>query len=246
MVKRSLFSFFIFTMMLSLFAGCSVEDGEAQYRTLGFVQENDELGLVIASREGIFLAPELQGKDCVGQCVNAFFKVDYDNQPNKEYITASAIEYTIIEESSYVQRSGTQVSSTFNRAISGVTPYTHLNYGGKVIFQVSQTGDSFDYKLTCNTDSADLSTRKYFMYLQASRPVKTAETNKTTTANTVFDLNDFISRHGKDTVVIDSYNNRHDIRVADFHLLYQSATKNDSIPTFKTYSSNAIRVSRYR
>lgn len=246
MLKQCLFNLLVLAIIFGFFTGCDVGDEEARYRTYAFVQDDKELGVVMASREGIFLAPELKGTPCVGECIDAFFKVDYNNQENGEYVTASDIQYTIIREDPYIYRSGTQLSSTYNQSMSGMTLYSHLNYEGKILLQTTQTGGQFNYRLTCNTDSADLATRKYYMYLQAARESAASTSTKQTTESVAFDLNDFITRHGKDTIVHDALGNAHKIRVADFYLRYQSSVKNDSIPVFKAYpvSTNTVRVAR--
>ena len=178
-----------------------------------------------------------------GDCVVAQFTIDYDNQPNDKYCTASVVNYKEVRRSmSYVRN--LIDPEEYTSPIEGLlwyiySPILQGNYFLKIYCKGIE--NTTDYQLLAGRDSVDVDTGVYDLYLLS----KIKNTSGSLVGdNHAFDMNPILNELGRDTVV--------KLNGAEIPFKYIAVNINylekmeNGVPVFKRANSLPLEIVTYR
>ena len=205
--KKFLFVSFLFALLIG-FSACDEGDNYDRtwdYAIIGGHNSSLDNHRTITVSNNIFAAPDLDNNKNLqtGDCVYLNYTVDYDNQPQKNYWTATNIIISEVFKQKLlsVLPNGNHVYNDYKVPFENISCSYSPNYRGKMFVRLAYQkakDEEVTYELFCN--SADVSeTGEINMYLRgkSNNPGTTQE--KSAFAETyVFDAYDFISTYGLD------------------------------------------------
>jgi|GEM_PF-5509218 len=258
-MKKSFFASIILCLGLVFTSCLSDEENYTYYKSLAVVYYHDYIGGIGISTNGqVYAAPELEGQGLqTGDCIYANYKVDYDNQPHKEYQTATEISYIKYDKhpfnrlSENMDLNNTDLVSAATLTVASnasVLPtemeLTSAQFRGNAFLTINHLGSEnikYDYNLYY---SPDLVTEQgvYNLYL-------TAKKNGTIEKRDLyypFDMNRLITECGRDSTVVYQGEN-YVYKYVRVNLNYPKVIDSDTgNPIYDKANSNPIVVAVYK
>ena len=210
MIRRNLF--FVLSVICSIcgLVSCNGRGGDfIEVVSYGIVNENPEMGgytlISTIATFGEIAMPEIPPTYRPGQCVLAFYTLDYDNQPSKDYTTATDVQILtpggisqsyarVVDE---VDKEDPEYDVVLKQVDFISTPYLR----GKVFFEIrydASKGQTLDYSLEC--DINDIDEKGYLnLYLRAKKTNEQTGDTVGTIDPFVFDAYSLLRNHGKDS-----------------------------------------------
>ena len=242
-IKKKLLFFSLLLGVLGIMVSCVAEgESKSTYRSPAVMSYNSMVdGLVMATPYGVVAAPSLQDLND-GDCISAFYTINYDSQPSNEYYTATDIQYQLLPKRIAIEKSGDMIDE-YNDSIMNVQLSMSPYFDGIVFIQTIQkgaNGQQYKFELICNPDSIDKNGINTVF-------LKSAKSNENTGGNTTeittleaFDLNPLIWTLGKDTVIQDQK-----FKILPLNLMYQVGER-DSAPIYRQFENKAIEIIVFR
>lgn len=230
MAKRLLKHSALFLLLSLILFSCLEEGGNyTQATAFGIMKKVKGIdGLAFSSTEGVFSAPSLNGLD-EGTGLFAEIKVDWDNQPSQEYITANVLNYVEMKNLEY-RTDG--LDEDYGLYIEGLSIVNNICLWGRLFLEPKYTGrimQAVDFNVFYEKDS--IGENGYpILYLKGKRGGPVPGEEETLFYEGSVDLNKFIKAHKRDTVVDDRTYTK-----ASFYLKYQVSKDSDNNPIYHYY-----------
>ncbi|GHT41291.1 hypothetical protein FACS189437_08010 [Bacteroidia bacterium] len=204
--------------------------------------------LVITGDE--FSAPSLSSELQPGDCVYANLTLDLDNQPVKEYLTATNITYIQIDKSIAAIRDTAIVEEFF--PVDAILPIEnmlpedyHPLLNGKIFLWTAHKASAkqeITYTMIVQRNDVSSDKKATDVYVIAKKEGSVSGTGSTSIQNLhAFDILNAISALGQDTILKSSSGEVH-LRELKVNLKYCSGVK-DGAPVYTDYKSSSTPLS---
>jgi hypothetical protein len=210
MIRKNLFFVLLAICSICGLVSCNGRGGDfIEVVSYGIVNENPEMGgytlISTIATFGEMAVPEIPPTYRPGQCVLAFYTLDYDNQPSKDYITATDVQILtpggISQSYARVVDEVDKEDPEYNVVLKQVDFVSTSHLRGKVFFEIrydAPKGQTLDYSLEC--DINDIDKNGYLnLYLRAKKTNEQTGDTVGTIDPFVFDAYSLLRNHGKDS-----------------------------------------------
>lgn len=226
MIRKNLF-FILSIVALSLgFTACLDGNNEITYRSFAVVDYNPNMkGATILTPNGELATSGLPSSLVIGDCVYAYYTIDYDNQPSSNYFTATDLQ---IPEGCVFDQTPIDIQElpldlndpSYNTEFTQVAPHTLYVFRGKIFFEFNYktySKQQLTYSLACNTE--ELAEKGSInLYLRGTRTGEKIGSEIATSGLHVFDAYNLIKFYGKDST--DPNDNSFKYKYLDVYIKY--------------------------
>ena len=159
-----------------------------------------------------------------GDCVFAYFTIDFDNQPSENYYTVT--NFQILSGGAVPSASLEIVSELdkndpiYNGVMKDVLAASYYDFRGKIIFEIyydAYKEQKYSYSLICNPEDMDGSGVRT-AYLRAVTLGPESQYKESKADPFVFDAYELIKNYGKDS--IDAGNSKYKYKYLDLYIKY--------------------------
>jgi hypothetical protein len=253
MKKLISISLFLVAIAVSLVSCLKMDGGEnsTSYSTVAVVSYNlNKGGSTLLTSGGEFGAPEIASAADLkpGDCIYAQITLDFDNQPFKEYITATKITYLPVDQSIVdIRDEEPAVDSILPiKAITGHEYHPILK--GKLFLQMAHdvsTKQEITYIMTALNNDVASDKKTTDVYLIAKKEGTASGSSTPIKKLHAFDILNAINILGKDTIVKASAV-EYPVKELNVNLKYCSDVK-DGMPVYTDYTpSTPLNIAIYR
>lgn len=187
------------------FTGC-FEDGDnaSTYRTIAVVGNKSTMGgKTLLTSDGEFASSTIASSPTLNyrDCIYVEFKINFDDQPSKDYFTATEVNVLGLIDNydvDFVNEEGSDLYADYDMTFEEVFCATNIHYDGQVFiekyYKMDKTTEA-DFVMYCDPDNKD-SDGVYTVYVVGKyekEPVGTSLGNNITS----FDFLNFVRMHGK-------------------------------------------------
>ena len=196
-------------------------------------------GSTIATPFGILSAPSINDcfpDDCV---LLKEFTVDFDNQPSKNYLTATNISKEKVDMSYFIQTNSFDIGD-HTLPITSLEGVSSEFYHGKIFILALTKDKTPNLRMVYNTEEEEMNgVKNLYLLAQASSSTQNSTDYSTLTA---IDLLDFIYLQGRDTTItVSGSSEKAEYKYAKVNIKYISSISGD-IPTFKDATADPFMI----
>ena len=248
MLKRSLF--FILSSICLAMSLPSCIDGDNEISAVGYaiINNNPEKGgMTMTLIDGEVAIPGTEAQVSVGDCVYVYYTINRDNQPHKDYYTATNVQFlakTSQRYSTEVKGEDLENDAFYDGVIDGLGTVSYPMFKGVVFFNVIYTIPSkqtMNFDMFYNPGEID-EKGALTLYLKGKVSGDESPSKERTEDLLAFNLNTLIRTYGKPYTGVDGES---DTMQLDIYIKYCDEVDEDGKCVYTALNSTPQKIYYY-